>query len=308
MELDMSAANRTTVFISYSHRDSEWLRRLQVHLSPLEREYGIEVWDDTRIEAGSYWQESISRALTSARVAVILVSADFLASRFIALNELPPLLAAAESDGVIIIPLLVSASRFLRTASLAKFQAVNDPARPLVDLSRGEQERVLDELSRRIELLLPKPLGLMEGPALGSHTPLPLLQMEEAAKGILQHARQSEVEIGTIERSPTTVFGSASYRARTTDGKGVIYCHIDGSYQGQSFYVRKGIGWFYEILLGGAESRLGLPVSNEEIADGTKYPTSQFEGGYIEWSPITKVARAVLRTSRGDQTLAEKRL
>src|SRR6185295_8151356 len=94
VELDMNAASRTTIFISYSHHDLEWLTRLQVHLAPLEREYGIEVWDDTRIEAGSIWQESISRSLTSARVAVILVSADFLASRFIALNELPPLLSA----------------------------------------------------------------------------------------------------------------------------------------------------------------------------------------------------------------------
>lgn len=37
---------RTKVFISYSHKDERWLRRLEIHLRPLVRDSGIEIWDD----------------------------------------------------------------------------------------------------------------------------------------------------------------------------------------------------------------------------------------------------------------------
>ena len=47
-EVEMAAMDRTTIFVSYSHQDSEWLKRLRVHLAPLEREHGLEIWDDTK--------------------------------------------------------------------------------------------------------------------------------------------------------------------------------------------------------------------------------------------------------------------
>ena len=129
---------RDKVFVSYSHQDAGWLLRLRVHLRPLEREHAIELWDDTRIKPGSRWKLEIERGLASAQVAILLISADFLASDLIVDNELPPLLTAAENEGTTILPVIVSPSRFLRS-SLAQFQAVNDPGRPLIKLSKGDQ-------------------------------------------------------------------------------------------------------------------------------------------------------------------------
>jgi hypothetical protein len=145
---------RSTVFISYSHKDRKWLERLQVHLKPIEREGLITRWDDTLIKPGTQWRGEIERALDSARVAILLISADFLASDYIRNNELPPLLEAAGAAGATIFPVILSSCRFAREPSLAKFQAVNDPARPLDSQTRARQEGVFDRLSEAIEQVL----------------------------------------------------------------------------------------------------------------------------------------------------------
>src|SRR3954447_584557 len=145
-----SSSTRTKVFISYSHADKEWLGRLRRHLKPLVRE-GLDCWDDTHIQPGDDWQQEIRNALDTAQVTVLLISANFFASDFIATDELPPLLAAAQAEGVLILPVIISASRFRRTPSLARFQPVNPPDRPVTKMPPAEQEDVLDYVAQIIE-------------------------------------------------------------------------------------------------------------------------------------------------------------
>src|SRR5262245_18781783 len=138
---------RRKIFVSYSHKDRKWLERLQVHLKPLERDGLVEFWDDTRIRTGDEWRREINEALNSAAVAVLLISADFIASDFIAAEELPPLLAAAQKEGVKILPLILSPSRFEKIESLSRYQSINPPSEPLIKLRKGEQEEYLVKLS-----------------------------------------------------------------------------------------------------------------------------------------------------------------
>jgi hypothetical protein len=147
---------RTSVFVSYCHSDLEHLKRLQVHIAPSVREGIVNLWDDTKLRAGQKWREEIKEAITSAKVAVLLISADFLHSDFIATDELPPLLAAAEGDGLTVLPVILSPSRFSRTPSLNCYQAINPPSKPVDGMGKVEREALWAELVDRIEELMKK--------------------------------------------------------------------------------------------------------------------------------------------------------
>ena len=146
-----TTSTRDRVFVSYSHQDGEWLERLRVHLKPLEREGVVSMWDDSKIKAGQLWRDEIRVAIDSASVAILLISANFLASDFIMDNELPPLLEAAEDDGATILPVIVSPSRYRQTPSIERFQSVNAPDSPLSGMSVNEQEEVLVKLSETVD-------------------------------------------------------------------------------------------------------------------------------------------------------------
>jgi hypothetical protein len=141
---------RDQIFICYSRKDATWLERLQVHLSPLEREGLVDVWSDRRIELGDQWRKEIEAALTRARIALLLVSADFLASDFIREEELPPLLAAAEQGGCRVIPILVGPSTFSAMPSLSRFQHGNPGGVTLSEMRPEETERVLAETAQSL--------------------------------------------------------------------------------------------------------------------------------------------------------------
>jgi len=143
-----------TVFISYSHQDRTFLDRLMVHLRPLEKEGLIDPWVDTRLQAGDKWKSEVESALNKARVAILMVTADFLASDFIVDNELPPILSNAESKGTRVIPVILKPCRFTRDKHLSRFQAINDPNSPLSTLPESKQESIYDSISEVVERLL----------------------------------------------------------------------------------------------------------------------------------------------------------
>jgi predicted nucleotide-binding protein len=143
-------STRQDVFISYSHKDIQWLDKLQIMIKPLVRKESLKVWSDTQIEPGDKWLDEIKKALTSAKVAVLLVSPDFLASDFIGDNELPPLLDAAKREGLTILWIAVSSCMYKET-EIAKYQAVNNPSEPLDSLTSAQLNKELVRIAEKIK-------------------------------------------------------------------------------------------------------------------------------------------------------------
>ena len=145
-------SRRRPIFISYSHRDRRWVDRLLVHLRPLERGRSIDIWEDSRIKPGARWRVEIENALNSAAVAILMVSADFLASDFVMNDEIPVLLRNAETRGTVIMPLIIAPSLFSQSA-LNCFQAVNSPQEPLSKLSSHKRDEVLVALATAVDAI-----------------------------------------------------------------------------------------------------------------------------------------------------------
>jgi tetratricopeptide (TPR) repeat protein len=100
--------SKPTVFISYSHQDKDLLAPLIAQLKSLEQAGLLEVWADTRIDAGAKWYPEIEEAMKRAAVAVCLVSEHFLSSDFCTKQEVPFLLKREADEGLLIVPVLLS--------------------------------------------------------------------------------------------------------------------------------------------------------------------------------------------------------
>lgn len=145
-----NTTHREQVFFSYSHKDKKWLERFQTALKPLIRANQLSVWDDTKIKAGDVWRHEIKQALASAKVAVLLVSMNFLESDFIDKHELPPLLEAEQNEGLRILLVVVGHSLFEET-ELARYQAVNDASRPLASMPAARREKEIVRICKEIK-------------------------------------------------------------------------------------------------------------------------------------------------------------
>ncbi len=136
------------IFISYSHKDKAWEERLLVHLRAMS--LPLEIWDDRRIGVGDDWRAQIKSALDAANVAILLISADFLASEFIRSQEVPRLLERRERANLSIIPVIVEPCAWRHVPWLAGLQARPRGGRPLAALPRHEAESALAEIAASV--------------------------------------------------------------------------------------------------------------------------------------------------------------
>ncbi len=125
-------AKKPVVFVSYSQKDRKVKDRVVTHLKALQIEQIIEdIWDDSRIQAGSDWLQEIKQAMARTSVAILLISADFLTSRFILGREVPVLLKRRKKEGLEVVPVLVAPCPWQEVKWLAKMQVRTYEGKPL---------------------------------------------------------------------------------------------------------------------------------------------------------------------------------
>ena len=70
------------IFFCYAHEDEDLLKKLKMHLKPMQRAGQIDVWHDRDINAGTEWEREISHHLNTAQIILLLISPDFMDSDY----------------------------------------------------------------------------------------------------------------------------------------------------------------------------------------------------------------------------------
>ena len=88
------------IFVSYSHRETNWRRKFQTAMGGGVYEQAFELWSDDEIETSQDWKKKIRGAIASSRIALLLVGKGFLSSTFIIKKELPQILGYQKAGRV----------------------------------------------------------------------------------------------------------------------------------------------------------------------------------------------------------------
>ena len=141
------------IFISYSHRDEEFKDDLVTMLAGLQRHGIIDAWQDRRIEEGDEWYQEIKKAMTNCDLAMLLISSNFIASRFIQDEELPKLFKRRMDEGLRVVPIIVRDCMWQSEPILKDIQALPRDGKPIITFPKenGERDTAWRNIAQAIE-------------------------------------------------------------------------------------------------------------------------------------------------------------
>ncbi len=118
------------VFFSYSHTDEAYRDQLEKQLSMLKYQGVIETWHDRRIGAGSEVERAIDDQINRDDIILLLVSPDFLASKYCYDIEMKRAMERHEAGEAIVIPVILRACDW-HPAPFGKLNATPRDGKPI---------------------------------------------------------------------------------------------------------------------------------------------------------------------------------
>jgi len=191
----MSTPEPVEVFYSYSHKDEALRDELENHLSILNQEGIISGWHDRKLAAGDEWDGVIKEELNTADIILLLVSSDFIASKYCSGIEVKRAMERHEAKEACVIPVILRPVRWQK-APFSKLTAFPKDAKPVtewnnqdsafVDIAGGIEaaaERLIAERKERLQKADTIALEVLPGYAKKyreNHGQIKLLRMAQA--------------------------------------------------------------------------------------------------------------------------------
>lgn len=133
------------IFISYSRKDTKWKDLLLAQLAVANQPPFFHVWHDSLLQGGDDWYKAIINAIDSGGIAILLVSAHSLSSKFIQQEEIPRILNLKSDNKTRLFPILVSQCAWQKVDWL---QALNIRPEGGVPLESGTPADISEALTK----------------------------------------------------------------------------------------------------------------------------------------------------------------
>ena len=146
------------VFFSYAHEDEQLRDKLAKQLKILERQGVITAWYDRDISAGTQWANQIDQHLETAKVILLLISDDFVASDYCYDTEMTRAMERHGKGAACVIPVILRQVDNWQSAPFGKLQALPRDAKPVTswdnldeafaDVARGIR-KIVEQLKKK---------------------------------------------------------------------------------------------------------------------------------------------------------------
>lgn len=161
----------TNLFISYSYKDDESKRALEIHLAPLRHEGLIDHWSEQDIESGKAWTLALDKALSAGDLALMLVSSNFLASAVHWTPELSAMLARDKRRRAQVVPVILKAVQWA-DSPLRSLKSLPRNRKPVSNWS--DQEAAWDDVQQGIREVVESRLLRPDNSGLASRSVAPV--------------------------------------------------------------------------------------------------------------------------------------
>jgi WD40 repeat protein len=153
-KLPTTQNSQIEVFISYSSKDQKLRQELEIHLSNLKRQGTIVAWHDRKIEAGEEWETQIKSHLESARIILLLISPDFMASDYCYDLEMRRAIQRHQNGSAQVIPILLRPTDWIETP-FSGLQVLPDGRTPITTAVNQDEAfvNVVQGIRRSIDAL-----------------------------------------------------------------------------------------------------------------------------------------------------------
>ncbi len=119
-----------TILLCYAHQDERMVSQLKDHLSVLERNGLIALWDYGNITPGAEWEQEINKHLDEAQIILLLISRSFLASNYGYTVEMQRAIERHESKEACVIPVILRPVHW-KEPPIDKLRALPDRDKPI---------------------------------------------------------------------------------------------------------------------------------------------------------------------------------
>ncbi len=119
------------VFLSYAQEDKVFLNELLKHLALLKRQKRINGWYDQEVHLGKISLEEVWTHLDAARIILLLISPDYIASDDLYRGQLERALALRSTSDVRVVPIILRDTDGWEQTDFGKLQALPREKKPL---------------------------------------------------------------------------------------------------------------------------------------------------------------------------------